>query len=340
VTISKLDQTQILQDVHDLDNHRLKVDIGGAAKTNVTKRWGLYSDTNGFFIQQTGTGLSVVYRTNITGSVVNTIIDRASWNLDKLDGTGPSGFNLDVTKGAVFLLEYTWHGAGRVRFGVKAAKANIYFHEFDFDNSQTYTYSRNPYQPIKAEIINTASTASATELHVHTISAYVHNHKQEAANIIFSASRGVTYKTMAGGVYRPLLSIRPALLFNSRINRVTVEPLSCQVFTTNNPLNVQLILNPTTITGASWVLVNSASAVKFDIAATAYTGGTIVQEFYVPANTDLITGAAPGTETSQIGSFPLGLSIDGTTQDVLMVVARSLAGNTDTVANINWKEYQ
>jgi hypothetical protein len=30
VTISKLDQTQILQDVHDLDNHRLKVDIGGA----------------------------------------------------------------------------------------------------------------------------------------------------------------------------------------------------------------------------------------------------------------------------------------------------------------------
>jgi hypothetical protein len=80
--------------------------------------------------------------------------------------------------------------------------------------------------------------------------------------------------------------------------------------------------------------------VEFDIAATAYTGGTVIQEFYVPANTDLISGSAPGTETSQIGSFPLGLSIDGATQDVLMVVARSLAGNTDTVAALNWKEYQ
>lgn len=312
----------------------------GAVANNCRKRWGVFSDTNGFYFEQTGSGLSVVARSNISGSTVNTVVTQANFNIDKADGTGPSGFNLDLTKNAVFVIEYTWHGAGRVRFGIKANKDKVYLHEFDFDNSQAFPYSRNPYQPIKFEITNTGTTAAAQSLHVHAIGSWVHNADKETPNVIFTADRGTSRKDMTNSVTRPLLAIRPKLTFNGRINRVNIEPISVGFVALERTTLVQVILNPDTITGASWADVNPFSAVEFDTAATAYTGGTVIQSFYVNAATNLVTGTVSGSNVTQIGSFPLGLSIDGTTQDVLLIAARTTDGNSLSLANVNWKEFQ
>lgn len=312
----------------------------GPAKANVTKQWGVYGPNNGFFFRQTSAGLSIVYRSNISGSIANTEIAQTNWNLDKVDGTGPSGFNLDVTKGAIYMMEYTWHGAGRVRMGIKANKGIIYVHEFDFDNSQLYVYSRNPYQPIRTEIFNTAAAASATEFHVHSISSYIHNHIPVFPNLVFTASRAISTVSVGSGSYAPLIAIRPALLFNGVTNRVTAEPFAIQIYTDGKPLHVEVIANPTTMTGANWVALNTASSVQYDISASAFTGGEIISEYYVSAATDLTVGAIPGQNTSQIGAYPLSLSIDATSQDVLLVVARALSGNSGTVAAISWREYQ
>ena len=41
------------------------------------------------------------------------------WNIDKMDGTGSSLYNLDLTKMQMFYIDYSWYGAGAVRFGFK-----------------------------------------------------------------------------------------------------------------------------------------------------------------------------------------------------------------------------
>lgn len=312
----------------------------GAAKANSVTQFGAFNTLNGLYWQLSSSGLTVVVRNNTSGAVVNTAVARSAWNIDKLDGTGPSGFNLDVSKAAVFIIEYTWHGAGVVRFGIKSDKDNIYCHQFTFDNSQVYPYTRTPYLPIRAFVANTGTTASSTSVYFHSICAYVHSHLAQTPTLTFSASRGVSLKGMVNGSYRPLLAIRPRLLFNTQINRVTIEPVAVQVYADSQPVHVQLILNPATLTGASWSAVNTSSATEMDISSTAHTGGTVINEFYVAAKNDLISGSSPGLSTGTVGPFPLSLNPDGTIADVLLVVARTLNGSSDAVAAVGWKEFQ
>ena len=49
-------------------------------------------------------------------------IPQSEWSVDKADGTGPSGFKLDITKIQMAYIDYSWYGAGKIRFGFKDAK--------------------------------------------------------------------------------------------------------------------------------------------------------------------------------------------------------------------------
>jgi hypothetical protein len=68
--------------------------------TNVTKRCGLYDNLNGLYWELDGVGgnLNVVVRRTLPdGSVLEDRIPRTSFNFDKLDGTGQSGFDITST---------------------------------------------------------------------------------------------------------------------------------------------------------------------------------------------------------------------------------------------------
>ena len=87
-----------------------------AAVANVTKRTGYFDDYNGIYFEQNGEGtLSFNVRTNTSGMAIGTRIVQSSWNVDKCDGTGPSGYDIDITKTQFFFTDFTWLGLGRVR---------------------------------------------------------------------------------------------------------------------------------------------------------------------------------------------------------------------------------
>jgi hypothetical protein len=66
------------------------------------------------------------------------------WNIDKMDGTGASSYNLDLTKMQMFYLDYTWYGAGGVRFGFKNNRGEIiYCHRVPNNNVNTEAYMRS-----------------------------------------------------------------------------------------------------------------------------------------------------------------------------------------------------
>lgn len=99
-----------------------------------------------------GTSLSGANRAMIT-KVVELRIPQSQWNLDKLDGTGPSGMTLDITKMQMWFIDYSWYGAGVIRYGVRNNKGEItYCHRIAHGNSQVEAYMRSGNLPARYEV--------------------------------------------------------------------------------------------------------------------------------------------------------------------------------------------
>ena len=78
------------------------------------------------------------------------------WNLDKADGKGPTGYVLDKTKIQMAYIDYSWYGAGKVRFGFKDQNGDVkYVHAFIHNNQRTEAYMRSGNVPGRYEIENT-----------------------------------------------------------------------------------------------------------------------------------------------------------------------------------------
>ena len=77
---------------------------------------------------------------------------QSSWNIDKCDGTGPSGYNLDLTKMQMLYIDYSWYGAGAIRYGFKNQRGEIiYAHRIPNANLRTEAYMRSGNLPARYE---------------------------------------------------------------------------------------------------------------------------------------------------------------------------------------------
>ena len=106
---------------------------------------------------------------------VNTRYPQSSWNIDKMDGTGASLMTLDLTKMQMFYIDYTWYGAGAIRFGFKNTRGEvIYCHRIANNNVNTEAYMRSgnlvsryetntlPYVSYLTATLASAATTGAT----------------------------------------------------------------------------------------------------------------------------------------------------------------------------------
>jgi hypothetical protein len=80
---------------------------------------------------------------------------QSAWNLDVCDGTGYTGFNLDINKIQMAYIDYSWYGAGKVRFGFKDQHGDVqYVHSFVHGNFKTEAYMRSGNIPARYEVQN------------------------------------------------------------------------------------------------------------------------------------------------------------------------------------------
>lgn len=87
---------------------------------------------------------------------------QSDWNIDRCDGTGKTGYNLDPTKMQMFYMDYSWYGAGFIRWGFRALDGNvIYAHKIPNNNQNTEAYMRSGNLPARYEV-NTIPPATIT----------------------------------------------------------------------------------------------------------------------------------------------------------------------------------
>jgi hypothetical protein len=91
----------------------------------------------------------------IVTKTIDTKVPQNEWNLDICDGTGPTGFYLDKHRIQMAYMDYSWYGAGKVRFGFKDQRGKvIYVHEFIHNNKFTEAYMRSGNLPARYDIEN------------------------------------------------------------------------------------------------------------------------------------------------------------------------------------------
>ena len=100
----------------------------------------------------------------VRGSVITEIrVPQSDFNMDTLDGYGPSGFNIDLNKMQMMGIQYTWYGAGFADFMCRGSDGNwVFAHRFKNNNVNNEAYMRSGNLPVRYSIENDSPTTYLT----------------------------------------------------------------------------------------------------------------------------------------------------------------------------------
>ena len=298
--------------------------VMATGKTNLRQRVGYFGTQNGVYFELTGTDTKAfVLRSYISGSVDNTSrrVEQSSWNGDKLNGTGASGYTLDLTKPQILWMDFEWLGVGSVRCGFIINGQYIVCHTYNTANVYgSSVYMTTAILPVRYEITNTGTTASSSSMK-QICSSVVSEGGYEQYSIGHIA-RNTTKVSTIGLTAKPIVSIRMASNREGSVivpNRIQVLPITSQNY------EIFLVKNAT-LSGASWSAVSTDPNVEQDTSATSYTGGSIVQ-------TDYLSSSGSGGNNPLVDpagynwALQLGASLAGVS-DILTLAIRTIDSAT------------
>jgi hypothetical protein len=245
---------------------------------------------------------------NITRAIVSKTIDtkyiQTAWNIDKLDGTGASLFNLDLTKMQMFYIDFTWYGAGAIRFGIKNNRGEvIYCHRIPNNNLNTEAYMRSGNMVARYE--------------TNTLTPYTY--------LTSTLTSGVTTSmTVADASGFP--SAGTVVVSQAADTGGVIEYISYASKTGNTLNTLTRNVQNLTITGAGTAAGGSATATTFTV--TGVTTGSLAGT--APVKVELY-GPSQASTVSHWGS---AIMMDGRYDDDKSLVFVGGMNRTQTMSNI------
>jgi hypothetical protein len=250
------------------------------ATSGLIQNVGYFGNENGFYLQLSNTTLKFVKRSLVTGIVTETSINQADWNGDKLDGTGPSGLTLDITKAQILWMDLEWLGVGSVRMGFVIDGQFILCHTFHHANIIASTYITTASLPIRYEILNlgvSSGTATLKQICSTVLSegGYELRGKQQSIGTPITAP--MTFAV--AGTYYPVVGIR---LKTTRLDAIVIATAISLIGLGNGKNYQWRVMNGNVqISGGSWVPAGGDSAVEYNVTGTSATGGRVLASGYV-----------------------------------------------------------
>jgi hypothetical protein len=303
------------------------------AQSGLTQRVGYYGAANGMFLQLANSTLSLVERSSVTGVLVDTPVAQASWNVDPMDGTGPSGITLDITKAQILFMDFEWLGVGSVRCGFVINGEFHTCHIFHHANIITSTYITTASLPLRYEIFNTAGTVTSSTLKqicssVISEGGYEMHGVQQA--VVTPITTPVSLAT--GGTYYPIISIR---LKTTALDAIAIISALSIMGDGTGKYNWKMLESCTTA-GGSWVSAGADSAVEYNITGTGVSGGRTLATGYLSSTIQ----ASVNTDVLKEALFRFQLERDPFIPDpheICLAVAASTNGET-IYGSMDWEE--
>ncbi len=300
-------------------------------KANLTQRLGFYGANNGVYLEETNSTPYLVLRSQSTGTVVNNSVSQTNWNIDRFDGTGPSGLTLDLTKSQIFWSDIEWLGVGSVRTGFIIDGQMHIAHVFHHANLGVSTYMTTACLPLRYELFNTGTTTGQSLMR-KICSTVLSEGGYNQVSLSRSVSNPITGKNLSIGIRNPMVSIR---LRAGRLDAVVVPSMIDFYGIQATAFKYYIIRNVTSLTNASWQHTNDSS-IEYDLSATALTGGEVVLE-----------GLFKGQEVTQ--SINLTERFDHTLQltrtlaqangDIFTIAVEPTTNNDDAIVSLSWQEH-
>ena len=302
------------------------------AQTGLRQRVGYFGIDNGIYIQLSDDILSFVERSIVTGSPTENVVPQAAWNADTMDGNGPSGITLDITKAQILFMDIEWLGEGTVRLGFVIDGNFIVCHRFNHANLITSTYITTASLPLRYEISAGVAGIVATLKQVCSTviseGGYELRGLQQAVGTPITSARALA---TAGTLY-PMVSIR---LKSTRLDGIVVATAISIIGNTSANYNWQVVSSGTT-TGGSWVSAGANSSVEYNLTGTSFAGGRTIASGYFTAtastsvSVDILRAALLATQLERNG-------LTGTTYEFSLILTAGT--NTETAfASMDWEE--
>lgn len=286
-------------------------------------------------------------RTKISGSVAETIKDQADWDFPNND--------IDWTFSQIFMIDFQSLKVGRIRYCLNRGGVATCVHAFENDNVRNSGYWQTPSLPAYWRIYNDATytymecgygdTNNAVGFRYKiaknvsaTMKAICVTVKSEGGKALAdmggypqSIDMGVTTKTVAASII-PLIAIRQRTTFNSLDNNSIAIPTSLTV-QVNNPIRL-IVIHDCSLTGAAWVSVDTDhSTIEYDVTASAYSNGHIIDSEYVATSKNIQASA-----NKLLGKAVLWNRKSTETGILLVAAVRTTGTSSDTLVGIKWNE--
>jgi hypothetical protein len=313
------------------------------AVTNVTKRTGYFDDKNGMYFEQAGDGvLSFCVRTSTSGSPSDARkVVQSQWNIDKCDGTGPSGFSIDITKTQILFIDFQWLGVGRVRMGFVHNGQFIIAHEFYNSNVLDVVYISNPNLPVRCEIFNSGATTGGFMDQICSTVISEGGYVEAGQDWAVSSP---SLRTIAAGATLPVLALRLSNTFHTYENRMIARSGLVDIITTAENIKWKLVKLPNSsqLTGNTWVSVNTDSGIEYNATATAYTDGQDIDIGYIAASAQgskNVAGAGNPNDPSSAKKNYIVQNFDSSNSEIYVLAVTNIgAGSTTVGVGWQWRE--
>ena len=305
-----------------------------AAKTGLRQRVGYYGASNGMYLELANSDLAFVERSSSTGSLVETRVLRSAWNIDPMDGTGPSKLTLDITKSQILWMDVEWLGVGTVRLGFIINGKFIHCHSFHHANIITSTYITTASLPLRYEITNTADTASSSTLK-QVCSTIISEGGYELRGLQQAIGTSITapYSLTTAGTFYPVISLR---LKSTALDAIVILTALSLLGATSNVNYSWCAVAAATTTGGTWTSAGANSSVEYNLTGTATTGGRILAQGYFSATNQ----SRSSIDISKEALFKFQLERDGLagTASELSLIATASSSTSNLHASMDWEE--
>lgn len=302
-------------------------------QANQRQRVGYFGAQNGIYFEMDGTTANFVLRSYISGSISETRKAKGTWNVDNLDGTGPSGINLsNFSNSLILFIDIEWLGVGDVRVGFVLNGAYVYCHTFKHTPTGgspiSGTYMTTACLPLRYELTNTGTVTASGNLK-QICNSVISEGGYEGFSRRYNVDLGTTEKNLAdANTLYPIMSLR---LASGRLDSIIIPSDLNAIVTSNQDVLYRVILNPT-LSGTSWQ-THYAGNVQYDLSSTSLASGT---------GTNIIGGYVNKAGSLSINNasdfnFQLGRTINGVS-DVFTVAFAPTSANTKILADLSWFE--
>lgn len=300
-------------------------------QTNIIKRIGLFQSSSavpylpedGIYLESSN-GTVSFHVTKTNGTTQHLSAAQADWNVDRLDGTGPSGATIDFTKAQIITFDYEWLGLGRIRCGFVMGGQVYYVHYFSNINALTAPYMKSPNHPIRYEI--------------RQIGAGTGELKQICSTVIIEGGEenvGTSLTAeLSGGIsvdqtLRPLLILR---LAPQSIDLVGIIK-SINIYNKGNtPVIYKLLKDPTIIgNNLTFRNVDGYTDLQYAEGTNAHTlsgGYELMSGYAANGNSSVSIGSGTVDLAGELARF--GSKVDGTPVN-FVIAARGLGGTSNPV---------